>query len=210
VRSWEDSSGTGGVVGASLTAHILLATPGDRSPYRASRARGILHCCCACTATGTGSGADVTGHLTGLWGGSSGTREPTTTQGLLSFGEHGMDEAVGPTSGSGELSDAGPLLVLCLEVGAQLGAGLSSDADALLEFRHELPLSANEQSRCREGRRSLILRIRLPRRFARSNSEQPWIHAYAPTAAPSADTLQGRRMLATICLCGAAPCTGTS
>ncbi len=39
-----------------------------------------------------------------------------------------------------------------------------------------------------------------PRRFARSNSEQPWIHAYAPTAAPSADTLQGRRMLATICL----------
>jgi len=46
----------------------------------------------------------------------------------------------------------------------------------------------------------LILRIRLPRRFARSNSEQPWIRGYAPTAAPSADTLQGRRMLATICI----------
>jgi len=88
--------------------------------------------------------------LTGLWGGSGGARgEPTTTQGHLSFGEHGMDEAVGPASGSGELSDAGPLLVLCLEVGGQLGAGLSSDADALLEFRHELPLSASEQFRCR-------------------------------------------------------------
>jgi len=48
-----------------------------------------------------------------------------------------MDEAVGPASGSGELSDAGPLLVLCLEVGGQLGAGLPNDADALLEFRHE-------------------------------------------------------------------------
>ncbi len=137
----------GGVVGASLTEHILLATPDDRSPYRARRTRGILHCCCACP--GTGSGADVTGRLTGLWGGSGGAREPPTTQGHLSFGEHGMDEAVGPASGSGELSDAGPLLVLCLEVGGQLGAGLPSDADALLEFRHELPLSASEQSRCR-------------------------------------------------------------
>jgi len=62
-----------------------------------------------------------------------------------------MDEAVGPASGSGELSDAGPLLVLCLEVGAQLGAGLPSDADALLEFRHELPLSASEQFRAVKG-----------------------------------------------------------
>ena len=75
--------------------------------------------------------------LTGLWGGSGGAREPPTTQGHLSFGEHTMDEAVGPASGSGELSDAGPLLVLCLEVGAQLDAGLPNDADALLEFRHE-------------------------------------------------------------------------
>ncbi len=62
-----------------------------------------------------------------------------------------MDEAVGPASDSGELSDTGPLLVLCLEVGGQLDAGLPSDADALLEFRHELPLSASEQFRCREG-----------------------------------------------------------
>ncbi len=59
---------------------------------------------------------------------------PPTTQGHLSFGEHTMDEAVGPASGSGELSDAGPLLVLCLEVGGQLGARLPNDADSLLEF----------------------------------------------------------------------------
>ncbi len=44
-----------------------------------------------------------------------------------------------------------PCSYCVLRSAASWGAGLPSDADALLEFRHELPLSASEQFRCRGG-----------------------------------------------------------
>jgi len=113
--------------------------------------------------------ADATWHLTG------GTGSPSTsptTQGHLSFDEHPVDETVGPASRSCELSDAGALLVLRLELGCQLDAGLSGDVNLLFQFRHELPPAASGKNPVPFRRRSLIIRVRLPGRFIRSRSEQ--------------------------------------